>query len=348
MHPDTTGPSSTKPAAGRLSHLNPGRFGSSEPVAARTIELSVVIPVYNGGATIGRVVEAVCAALASVDFEIVLVNDGSYDESERVCQELVAKYPESVSFVQLARNFGEHCALLAGLNCTVGQFVATMDDDGQNPPDQLLTMLDHIRAHKLDVVYGRYRDKQHHWFRNLGSRFTNAVATRVLGKPPNLYLSSFKIMSRLVVDVIVNYPAPFPYLDGLILQSTQRIGQVEVRHEPRIVGRSGYTLRRLVGLWSNMFLGFSISPLRWATLTGLLTSVFSALLLVWTVFDKVFINPQVTVGIPTVLVFLTFFAGIQLFVLGVVGEYIGRIFLQLNGKPQFVVRYQRSGRDEAQ
>ncbi len=304
-------------------------------------ELSLVIPVYNGSETIVAVVEEVRSALAGLSHEIVLVNDGSSDASEAVCNRLAARYPETVTFVQLSRNFGEHAAVLAGLRRTRGRYVATMDDDGQNPPDQILLLLDYARAHDLDVVYGRYREKRHSRLRNWGSWFTNAVATVVLKKPPELYLSSFRVMSRFLVKAVTRYRGPYPYLDGLILQATQRIGQIEVEHRQRQGGRSGYNLRRLVRLWSNMFLGFSIAPLRLATLGGMAVSLLSFVLLVAIVVDKLFFSPNVTVGIPTVLVCLTFFAGVQLWVLGMVGEYVGRVFLQLHGKPQAVVRYER-------
>lgn len=323
--------------------LSPGTETVQE---RRSVELSVVIPVYNGSRTIEEVVDDLHAVLTAVPFEVVLVNDGSTDDSEAVCQKLVAKYPRTVSFIQLARNFGEHSAVLAGLRRTVGAFVATLDDDGQNPPDQLLVLLDCVRTHGFDVVYGRYRSKRHSWFRNLGSWFTNAAASVMLQKPRGLYLSSFKMMSRLVVDALGMYQAPFPYLDGMILETTHRIGQVDVEHRERKGGRSGYTLRKLFCLWSNMFLGYSIAPLRWATLAGLGTSVLSALFLVWTVFDRLYINPGVTIGIPTVLVCVTFFTGVQLFVMGVVGEYVGRVFLHLNGKPQVIVRYECTSNDK--
>jgi undecaprenyl-phosphate 4-deoxy-4-formamido-L-arabinose transferase len=149
-------------------------------------------------------------------------------------------------------------------------------------------------------------------------------------------------MSRFVVDAVGRYTGPYPYIDGLILQVTQRIGQVEVDHRGRQAGCSGYNFRRLVRLWSNMFLGFSIAPLRLATLGGMTVSLLTLVLLVAIVVDKLFFSPDVTVGIPTVLVCLTFFAGVQLWVLGMVGEYVGRVFLQLHGKPQALVRYERT------
>ena len=310
------------------------------------VELSLVIPVYNGSETVVSVVEAARAALSSLRHEIVLVNDGSSDASEEVCNRLAARYPDTVTFVQLSRNFGEHAAVLTGLRRTRGEYVATLDDDGQNPPDQVPRLLDFARQHNLDVVYGRYREKRHSRLRNWGSWFTNAVATIVLKKPPDLYLSSFKVMSRFLVDTVVGYTGPYPYLDGLILQATERFGQFEVEHRTRDTGRSGYNFSRLVRLWSNMFLGFSIAPLRLATLSGTVVSLLSLVLLVAIVLDKLFMSPNVTVGIPTVLVCLTFFAGVQLWVLGMVGEYVGRVFLQLHGKPQAVVRYERIHTDK--
>jgi undecaprenyl-phosphate 4-deoxy-4-formamido-L-arabinose transferase len=310
------------------------------PIAAECdVELSLVIPVFNGSETIGEVVDEIHAVCASMRFEVLLVNDGSSDDSEEVCAQIVERHPDTVSLVQLARNFGEHNAVLAGLRYARGQYVAVLDDDGQNRPQDVLTMLVHARQHKLDVVYGRYRERQHPWPRILGSWFHNQIANFVLGKPRDLYLSSFKVMSRFVVDEVVKFAGPFPYLDGLILRTTNRLGQIEVDHEPRRAGRSGYTLLKLVGLWLNMFVGFSIIPLRLALVTGTAAAGLSLLMLGGIVVDKLWINPQVTVGVPSILASVVFFAGTQLVILGMLGEYLGRVFLHQNGMPQSVVRY---------
>ena len=310
------------------------------PIAAECdVELSLVIPVFNGSETIGEVVDEIHAVCASMRFEVLLVNDGSSDDSEEVCAQIVERHPDTVSLVQLARNFGEHNAVLAGLRYARGQYVAVLDDDGQNRPQDVLTMLVHARQHKLDVVYGRYRERQHPWPRILGSWFHNQIANFVLGKPRDLYLSSFKMMSRFVVDEVVKFAGPFPYLDGLILRTTNRLGQIEVDHEPRRAGRSGYTLLKLVGLWLNMFVGFSIIPLRLALVIGTAAAGLSLLMLGGIVVDKLWINPQVTVGVPSILASVVFFAGTQLVILGMLGEYLGRVFLHQNGMPQSVVRY---------
>jgi glycosyltransferase involved in cell wall biosynthesis len=320
---------------------------NSNEVEKTRAALSLVIPVYNGGATIRGLVEEIHAVLSDVGFEVVLVNDGSVDFSEGACTLLVEKYPNTVCYVHLARNFGEHTAVLAGLRQASGRYVAVLDDDGQNPPHEVLRMFEHAWQHDLDVVYGRYEQRKHPWPRRLGSWFNDKVANFVLDKPRGIYLSSFKVMSRLVVDEVVKYGGPFPYLDGLILRITRNIGEITVSHCPRRSGRSGYTLSKLVGLWLNMFLGFSVAPLRLALAVGATASALSLLMLVAIVVDKFWINPQVTVGIPSVLTCIALFAGVQLMMLGMLGEYVGRIFLQQNGTPQYFVRYVQRGKAAA-
>ena len=302
-------------------------------------ELSFVIPVYNGSRTISPLVERIQTVFAARTFEIVLVNDGSEDESETVCAKLAEKFPQILTFVQLSRNFGEHNALLAGLSQSRGRYVAVLDDDGQNPPEEIVPMLEELKRGDYDVVYGHYIDKQHSWFRNAGSRFNDRVATWILGKPKDLYLSSFKVMNRFLVDEIIKYRGPYPYSDGLIYRATRRIGQIAVEHRSSAGGPSRYTFRKLVRLWMNMFLNFSIAPLRLSVYVGLLTSCLSVVALIFILIDKIWITPGVTIGITTVLGSIIFFAGIQLMMLGLVGEYLGRLYLDHTGTPQYIVRY---------
>jgi glycosyltransferase involved in cell wall biosynthesis len=304
-------------------------------------ELSLVIPVYNGSRTIGPLVEQTAKIFGSTSFEIVLVNDGSADDSETVCAQLAEKFPQSVTFVHLSRNFGEHSAVLAGFTQARGRYVAVLDDDGQNPPEEVIRMLDELKRKNYDVVYGHYIEKKHSWFRNLGSRFNDRIATLMLHKPKDLYLSSFKVMNRFLVNEIIKYRGPYPYTDGLIYRVTRNIGQIPVEHRVSQSGQSRYTLRRLVRLWLNMFLNFSIQPLRISVYVGLLASCLSIVALVAILIDKLWITKNVTVGIPTVLGSVVFFAGIQLMILGLVGEYLVRLYLDHTGTPQYVVRYVR-------
>jgi len=310
-------------------------------------ELSLVIPVYNGGRTIGPLVEQITKIFGSTSFEIVLVNDGSKDDSEKVCAELVRKFPLNITFVHLSRNFGEHSAVLAGLAESRGRYIAVLDDDGQNPPEEVVRMLDELKRKNYDVVYGHYIQKRHSWFRNLGSRFNDRIATLMLHKPRDLYLSSFKVLNRFVADEITKYRGPYPYADGLIYRVTRNIGQIPVEHRPNVGGPSRYTFRRLVRLWLNMFLNFSIKPLRISVYVGLLTSCLSVVALIAILIDKIWITPNLTVGIPTVLGSIILLSGMQLMILGLVGEYLGRLYLDQTGTPQYVVRYIQRANSQA-
>jgi undecaprenyl-phosphate 4-deoxy-4-formamido-L-arabinose transferase len=310
---------------------------------AATPELSLVIPVYNGSRTIGPLVEQITKVFTSTSFEVVLVNDGSTDDSETVCGALAEKFPQTVVFVHLSRNFGEHNAVLAGFKQARGLYVAVLDDDGQNPPEEVVRMLDGLKRKKYDVVYGHYIEKKHSWFRNLGSRFNDRIATLMLHKPKDLYLSSFKVMNRFLVNEIVKYHGPYPYTDGLIYRVTRNIGQIPVEHRASASGPSRYTFRRLVRLWLNMFLNFSIQPLRLSIYVGLLTACLSIVALIFIVIDRIWITPNLTLGIPTVLGTIVLLAGIQLMILGLVGEYLGRLYLDHTGTPQYVVRYVKRG-----
>lgn len=306
-------------------------------------DCSLVIPVYNASATIESLVDEIHSVFAGQSFELVLVNDGSADDSETVCKRLVGRFPQTVRLVQLTRNFGEHGAVLAGLHHVRGARAVILDDDGQHPPAEALRLLEELRRSDCDVVYGRYRIKHHDEWRNLGSRFNDRVATILLKKPPSLYLSSFRAMNRLVIDEVTRYRGAYPYIDGLILRTTRNISQIEVEHRPRAGGQSAYGMAKLVELWFNMFLNFSTLPLRLTAILGFLCAFASVLLLGVVVVDKLWLNPTVTVGVPTILLTIVFFGGVQLMILGTIGEYLGRLFLDHSGAPQFVVRYVEDG-----
>lgn len=302
-------------------------------------DLSLVIPVYNGDQTIGPLVEQIMKVFGSTSFEVVLVNDGSEDNSEAVCSQLAQTFPQTVVFVHLSRNFGEHNAVLAGFKQARGRYIAVLDDDGQNPPEEVSRMLEELKRKNYDVVYGHYIEKKHSTFRNFGSWFNDRIATIMLHKPKDLYLSSFKVMNRFLVDEITKYRGPYPYTDGLIYRVTRNIGQIPVEHRSSADGRSRYTFRKLLRLWLNMFLNFSIKPLRLSIYVGLLTSCLSLVALILIFIDRLWITPNVTHGIPTVLGTIVLLAGIQLMILGLVGEYLGRLYLDQTGTPQYVVRY---------
>ena len=300
--------------------------------------LSVVVPVYRGAETIGPLVERLNALQVEGGLEIILVNDGSPGHSAVVCRGLVDRQPAGIPlvFVNLARNFGEHNAVMAGYRHTRGQYVVNIDDDFQNPPEEILRVLEHARAGSYDVVYTSFGDKSHESWRNFGSWLNGKLADWLLDKPKGLYLSSFRCLSRMVVDQVTHYKGSFPYIDGLIFQVTQNVGTLQVRHDPRQEGASSYTLRKLVRLALNMMVNFSVMPLRLATLLGFVMAALGFLGGIWVVIEKFFLHQPP--GWTTLMVAMALFSGTQLVILGIAGEYLGRMHLNLNRRPQFVVR----------
>ena len=299
--------------------------------------LSIVIPVYRGANTIGQVVAELSALQPEGGLEIILVNDGSPDNSAEICQSLLPNATVPITYIEHARNYGEHNAVMTGLRRARGNYVITMDDDLQNPAEEVVNLYDHARKGGWDAVYTRYATKQHAAWRNLGSRFANAVADRLLDKPQGLYLSSFRCMARLVVESVTRYTGPYPYVDGLIMQVTQRIDSVEVRHLPRIEGRSNYNLRRLIRLWLNLATSFSLAPLRLATFLGIGMSVLGTIGATATIAEAL-ITRATPSGYASTMVVILLVSGVQSMILGVLGEYVGRTFLSANGKPQGTVR----------
>lgn len=300
------------------------------------VGLSIVVPVYRGAATVGRLVEALSALRPAGGLEIVLVNDGSPDESGDVCRRLAETATVPLTYIEHARNFGEHNAVMTGLRHARGAYVINMDDDLQNPPEEVVRLYDHARLGGWDVVYTRYAKKEHEGWRNLGSRFANWVADQLMDKPKGLYLSSFRCMSAMVVREVTRYSGPYPYIDGLIMQVTQRIASIEVAHYARAEGRSNYTMRRLIRLWLNLATNFSVLPLRLAIFAGAGMGALGFLLAIFVIIEA--FTRETPSGWASSMTLMLLIAGVQFLILGVMGEYVGRAFLSANGKPQGVVR----------
>ncbi len=299
--------------------------------------LSFVIPLYNSAETIATLVREIESFSIEGGHEIVLVNDGSRDATAEVCRELVRTARVPIIFVNHARNFGEHNAVLSGWRHARGAHIVNLDDDGQNPPAEAVRMWRHAQQHKLDVVFGHYAVKQHAPWRNLGSWFTNRMTDLALDKPAGFYLSSFRCVSAFVAKEVAGHTGPFPYIDGLILQVTQRIGSVEVAHAARQAGQSGYTMRRLLRLWLSAWVNFSVLPLRVATLLGVVMALAGLVgfgVVVWLRLT----HQGPAFGWGSLMAALLVFSGTQLLILGLIGEYIGRMFITINQRPQSLVR----------
>ena len=301
-------------------------------------KISIIIPVFNSENSIENLVEELINHISENNpIEIILINDCSADDSEKKCIDLYEKYPNLIIALSLAKNVGEHNAVMAGLNYMSGDYALIMDDDLQNPVGEVKKLIAYAEKSDYDVIYTFYGKKFHTLFRNIGSKFNNFVASIMLKKPRNLYLSSFKIMNSFLAKEIIKYDLPYSYIDGLILRTTENIGALKVDHHPRTESESGYTVRKLISLWLNMFTNFSILPLRVAIITGFIFSFLGILLGLQTIIEKLN-NPDLPAGYALLITTFAIFSGIQLISIGMVGEYLGRMFLSQNKKPQYTVR----------
>ena len=302
------------------------------------LELSIVVPVYRSATILPLLVQKIHEAMVleglSASFEIVLVHDAGPDDSWQVIESLASAHG-FVRGINLRKNVGQHNATIAGLNNVRGRIVAIMDDDLQHPPAALGDMVRAIDR-GYDVCYTNYLRRKHAWWRQAGSRFNDFVATLLLGKPKGLYLSSFKAMRREIVDEVIKYDGPYTYVDGLILDVTRSITSVDVAHQPRHDGESNYNLRRLLSLWMKMATSFSILPLRFATYMGFLLATLSLLMVAFVVVAKL-MNPDYPPGWASLIAVIMFIGGVQTLCIGMIGEYLGRTYLKLNRRPQFVI-----------
>ncbi len=300
---------------------------------------SVIIPCYKSSKTIRRVVEETMQEFEKMNrgqIEFVLVDDCSPDDGATVreLRKLVEEYP-CVRAVELAKNSGQHNAQIAALNYARGEFIISMDDDGQTSPTQLPKLLDEMDK-GYDIVYAYYPHKEHSGVRNLGSWFNQWSLSILIGKPKDLKTSSFWVIRKFVRDYAIQYQSAYTHIQGVFLRVTRNIASVPVEHFRREVGQSGYTFKKLVQLWANI-IGFSIVPLRLATFLGYVFSVVGLIGIVVVIIRKI-VRPVTAIGWPSTMVAIFFFSGLILLFLGLIGEYIGRIFLGMSNNPQFVVR----------
>lgn len=300
-------------------------------------KLSYVIPCYGSEHTIVSVVTDIKKLmkqdLKNYQFEIILVNDGSPDQVHNV---IIKNYSndKNVKYIQLAKNFSQHNAVMAGLRHTTGDIIICLDDDGQSPVYEIPRLLNELN-NDIDVVYAKYKTKKHSFFRNFGSKINDYMLRTMLGKPQELYISSFFAMKNYVKEAMIEYKNPYPYLGGLILRITDRIKNVETDHLNRNDGSSGYTIRKLLKLYVNGLTNFSVKPLRislFFSITFILIAVISSIYLI---INKLS-NPDIPVGWTSMMIALLFVGAAITFLLGLIGEYIGRIYISINNIPQYV------------
>jgi len=301
-------------------------------------KVSFVIPCYRSENTISHVVEEIktkMEELTQYEYNIFLINDCSPDGTLATIRRLCAENA-NIKGISFARNFGQHSALMAGLRHTDGDYVVCLDDDGQTPADEVDKLLCKLEE-GFDAVYAKYDHKQHSAFRNMGSKVNELMTRIMLEKSKSLYVSSYFAVRRFVVEDMIRYENSYPYVIGLVLRATKNITNVTVQHREREEGNSGYTLKKLLGLWFNGFTAFSVKPLRLATTVGCFSAGVGFLYGIYTIVKRLLV-PDVPVGFSAMMSALVFFGGMIMVMLGLIGEYVGRIYISLNNSPQYVIK----------
>lgn len=302
------------------------------------MKLSFIIPCYGSEFTVEKVIDEIINKVSEkskYSYEIITVNDCSPDNVLSVLKGL-AKENSNIKVIDFAKNMGKHSALMAGYKYCQGDIVIGVDDDYQCPVDRLWDLIEPL-YNGYDVSIAKYGYKKESFFRNFGSYINGEMAHILIDKPRNLQLSNFVAMKKFVVDEILHYDNPYPYIDGLILRATQNIVNVPMEDRERAYGKSGYTLKKLIKQILNGFTAFSVLPLRISTITGIVFSIIGLIYVVYIIFNK-FMNPNVATGWSSMMAALLIIGGIILFMLGMIGEYIGRIYISINNSPQYVIR----------
>jgi len=311
------------------------------------MKLSVVIPLYRSENTITPVIEEIKQELNRIkieDYEIILVDDCSPDGVLQKVKK-IAEGDRRVKVISLARNIGQATALMAGYRYARGDYIISMDDDFQTPGSEIGKLIDELETKDLDVVFARYPQIRKSRFRTFGSHVNHKMAEIMVGKPKGVRINSFYIMRKFVRDEIVQYKNNYPYHFGIIFAATSRVGNVDTLHRPRMEGKSGYSLHKLLSLWVNGFLNFSAMPLRVSTIMGFVIAIFAAIAAIWVIVSRL-INPEVPIGWASTVITVLFFSGVQLVSIGLLGEYLGRLYISSSRLPTAVVRETVNCEDE--
>lgn len=302
------------------------------------MKVSIIIPVYNSEKILNKLVDQITNELKNIesinDYEVILVNDKSKDGSWSIIENICNKNIKIIG-IDLMKNVGQHNALIAGIKISNSDFVITMDDDLQHPPKFIGNLIFKLNE-GYDVCYTNYLNNRYTTIKRFGSIINDKVANIVLQKPKNIYLSSFKGIKRNVVDEIKKFSGPYVYLDGIILDITNNISTIDIEHSERLEGKSNYNLKKLFSLWIKVFTNSSIYPLRIASISGFIITLLGSFMAIILIVNKI-LNPEIQQGWTSIVVLIFFFSGVQLLALGIIGEYLGRIFLNLNQKSQFTI-----------
>ena len=301
------------------------------------MKYSFVIPCYKSQASIEHVISSITKLMdhKNLNYEIICINDYPNEDAFNHMKQLTKSYPNLI-IINLSKNFGQHSALMAGYNHITGDIIISLDDDGQTDPNSIFKLIDKLNE-GYDVVFAKYINKEHSTFRNLGSKINSYMAYKLINKPKKLFLSSYFITKRYIIDQIILYKHCYPYISGLLLRTTSYITNVEITHLKRTHGESNYSISKLFKLWLNGFTSFSIIPLRLSMIIGALVALIGFMLTLYTLINY-FINTNVPIGWSSTIAATSFIGGMILMVLGMIGEYIGRIFMVINNSPQYIIK----------
>lgn len=300
-------------------------------------KLSFVIPCYYSEKTIETVITRIIDTVIRdnrYDYEIVCVNDGSTDGTYAVLRELAVN--TKIKVIDLSRNFGQHSALMAGFRHVEGDIIVCLDDDGQNPPEEMFRLIDKLEE-GYDLVSAKYPKDKRGFIRRFGSKISFAMSRYLIDMPRDIELNSYYVMKRFVVDEIVKYRNAYPFVHGLALRVTRKIANVEVSHDNRMVGNSGYNLNRLINLWLNGFTSFSEKPLRIASIVGMISAGVGMVYAIFIIIRRL-MGDIVATGYSSMMAALLIFCGMIMLFLGLLGEYVGRIYICINNAPQYAIR----------
>ena len=302
-------------------------------------KVSIVIGLYNSEKTIEAVLEEIKNAFSKTDkytYEVVLVDDFSPDGVYNLVKK-IAKKEKNIKVIHLSKNAGQTNAVMEGYRYAEGDFVVEMDDDLQMPADEILHMLGALEEGNYDVVFAKYPQQKESAFRRFGSKVNNKMTEIMIGKPQDIRINSFFVMRKFVKDEMIKYSNNYPYLYGLIFAVTKNVANVQVEHRERTNGKSNYTFKKLFGLWLDGFLNFSIKPLRLSIQLGYLITAVSFIIAIVLLIQRL-TGPTQAMGWTSIMITIIFFAGVQLMSIGLLGEYIGRLYISASGLPRSVVR----------
>lgn len=302
-------------------------------------KISFVIPCYYSEKTVGDVIKRIVKTVSNngqYDYEIICVNDGSKDGTYAVLRQL-SKDNRKIRVIDLSRNFGQHAALMAAFNFVTGDFVVCLDDDGQNPPEEMFAIIDKLEE-GYDLVSAKYeKEPNRALMRRLGSQISFAMAHYLINVPKDIELNSYYGMKRFVVDEIIKYKNAYPFVHGLALRVTRNIVNVPIRHDERAAGVSNYRFKSLLKLWLNGFTAFSEKPLRLAAVTGVLCALTGFVAAIVIIIQRSAGHIQ-SMGYASMMAALLLFSGIIMMFLGLLGEYVGRMYICMNNAPQYAIR----------